>query len=279
MVAVAAVMLFATTAMASQADDEIAIRAQADAYATLFAKADAAKLALLWAVDGTFIDSEGREFKSREKIQQLFQAYFKSYSGQTLKFSIHSLRFPAPNVAVEEGTSTLFEQDLPVSKARYLVVHVKNNGVWEMSSVTETSARPASTSLNDLDWLIGEWTAKGPRGSVALQTTWIANQHLLKAESKDKEGEFQLIGWDPATKGIVSWHFDGNGGFGWGSWYQIGDTWVEKAQGVAADGKIVHATYVLHKLGDDRFTWHSVNRTMNGQSVPDLPPVEVSRNK
>jgi hypothetical protein len=132
--------------------------------------------------------------------------------------------------------------------------------------------------LQDLDWLIGDWTAQGTK-SLPLQNSWSANHHLIKLESKDNSGEFQLIGWNPATKQIVSWHFDAEGGFGWGKWYQLGDTWIENASAIRADGKTAHATYLLHKLSNNKFTWHSTDRSLNGQSVPDLAAIEVSRDK
>jgi hypothetical protein len=47
---------------------------------------------------------------------------------------------------------------------------------------------------------------------------------------------WQIIGWDPLEERIRSWTFDGEGGFGEGTWTREGDRWLLRETGVAPDG-------------------------------------------
>ena len=278
--------MFATTMQTvraedtSAASDEKAIRAQADAYTSAFGKGDATALAQMWTADGTYVDAEGREFKSREKIEKLFQAYFKDFHGETLKLEIESVRFPAPNVAVEDGSCTLLQRDVPMSQTKYSVVHVKDSTGWHMLNVIETNAWTRAKSLADLSWLIGSWSVSAKETPVTLKVDWHEDHHFIFADYHDNGQEnVQILGWNPSTKEVVSWHYDAHGGFGNGKWYQIGDTWIENASGVRSDGKLTSATYILRKVGPDKFFWRSIDRNLDGQPMADSQEIEVTRTK
>ena len=63
------------------------------------------------------------------------------------------------------------------------------------------------------------------------------------------------------------------------SWSLDGKRWVLDATGVRADGGETTATNILIPLDKDSFTWQSVERTLNGEPVPDVAPVKVTRVK
>jgi hypothetical protein len=76
---------------------------------------------------------------------------------------------------------------------------------------------------------------------------------------------------------IRSWIFDSNGGFGESTWVSDGEDWLIRASNVLPDGSRSTAENVLTKVDDNKFTWESQNRTLNGEPQPSLDKTEVQR--
>lgn len=87
----------------------------------------------------------------------------------------------------------------------------------------------------------------------------------------------QLIGWDPATKTIRSWVFDSDGGFGQGTWTNKGDRWYIQQNGVLTDGRKTSAVNIVTRLDDNTCTLQSVNRTVDGELLPNIDEVKVTK--
>ena len=117
-----------STSAAAYSDDERAIRDQAADYAKIYATRDPRALASLWAPDGTFTDSKGAEHIGRSAIESYFREGFADGNAQTLDVSVESVKFPAPVVAIEEGTTRIASGPGLGSMGRYLVVHTKTGG-------------------------------------------------------------------------------------------------------------------------------------------------------
>ena len=79
----------------------------------------------------------------------------------------------------------------------------------------------------------------------------------------------QRIGWDPLTKQIKSWVFDSEGGYGDGALDPQGQQWMIKSTGVLTDGRIATATHTLDPVGPNTARWHSTERTVGGQVIPE----------
>ena len=88
-----------------------------------------------------------------------------------------------------------------------------------------------------------------------------------------------MIGKDPRTGLLHSWMFESDGGFGEAVWNWDGKQWRLDAAGVEADGGETTATNLLTPLDKDSFTWQSIDRTVDGEDAPDIPPVKVVRVK
>jgi hypothetical protein len=58
-----------------------------------------------------------------------------------------------------------------------------------------------------------------------------------------------------------------------------GKKWVHASRGATADGREMTATNILTPVDNDSFLWQSVGRTLDGEELPDLPPVKVTRVK
>ena len=51
------------------------------------------------------------------------------------------------------------------------------------------------------------------------------------------------------------------------------------AAGVQADGGELTATNILTPVDKNAFTWQSIERTLDGKELPNIPPVKVTRVK
>src|SRR5262249_44111462 len=89
----------------------------------------------------------------------------------------------------------------------------------------------------------------------------------------------QVIGVDPRSGVVHSWAFEADGGFGEADWHRDGDHWVLDATGILSDGGVLKQTNILRRVDDDKFTWQSVNRTLDDSEIADLPPTKVTRVK
>ena len=278
------------SAVSSSLSDEQAIRNQADHYSRAFAAGDAAALANMWSTDGTFVDANGQEYKGRAAIEAMFVKLFKEIGKEPLSISIDSIRFPAPSVAIEEGTTQVAVGIGTGGTGRYIATHVKRDGVWFMDAVSETTLRgpaetgPPRSKLQDLSWMLGKWTATGGGETIHLHAQWMPNhnQTFIKcnfnSEGTSSSEELQIFGWNPRTRQINAWNYASNGGFGYGRMAQTdGTTWVEQASSMQPDGTVCSATYKFKRLGNDSFTWQSLRRSRGGQHLPDTLEITVQR--
>ena len=87
----------------------------------------------------------------------------------------------------------------------------------------------------------------------------------------------QRIGWDPLKRQFKTWIFDSEGGHGEGYWTRNGDQWVIKVEGVRQDGQPASATNIITRLGKDRMSWQSVDRTIGGAAVPGIDEFTIVR--
>jgi hypothetical protein len=176
----------------------------------------------------------------------------------------------------------------PPSTARYTIVHVKKDGDWLLGSVRDAPFVPPTNygHLSALEWAIGDWVSENNKGEVAHGSfAWSKNQNFMvstiEATIKDVSvgGATQWIGWDPVAKNIRSWTFDNDGGFGEASWTPEGNKWIIKASTVLRDGKKLAATNVVTRIDADTLTWQSVERTVDGNALPDTPAIRMKRVK
>jgi uncharacterized protein (TIGR02246 family) len=269
--------------------DKDAIAKKAEAFVEVFHKGDAGALAAFWALDGDYTTRKGLTLKGRDAIAKAFKEFFAENKGLKLRINSESLRFLTPDVAVEDGTTEVLAPDgTPPSAARYTIVHVKKEGAWFLGSVRDAPYVPPTNYelLRVLEWTIGDWASEpNSAESARASFAWSKNQNFIVStiEADIKEvpvgGATQWIGWDPAAKGIRSWTFDDDGGLGQGAWKQEEGKWVIKSTTTLRDGKKLAATNVITRVDADSVTWQSVNRTLDGNALPDTPVIRMKRVK
>jgi uncharacterized protein (TIGR02246 family) len=269
--------------------DEAALLKGAEAFVDAFHKGDAKAVAAHWTPDGDYIDQTGKHMKGRDDIEKAFAGLFAEHKGLKLRIDIAALKFVTPDVAIEDGTTAVIPPDGgPPSRARYSIVHVKKNGQWYLSSVRDAPfAAPTNLPhLGGLEWLIGDWAADDAKGETArIAYSWTESQNFIVATFtttfKDIAigGGTEWIGWDPLAKHIRSWIFETGGGFGEGSFTQDQDKWIVKSTLLLPDGKKLAATNVITRTGADTMTWQSRDRTIDGQSLPEVKAITMKRVK
>ncbi len=283
----------ALTGMAEQPkgnpQEEEALLKNAEAFVAAFHKGDAKALAAFWTPDGDYTDQTGLHRKGREAIEKAFRELLAENKGLKLRIDIDGLKFITPDVAVEDGMTSVIPPDGgPPSRARYTIVHVKKEGHWYLSSVRDAPyvAPTNHEHLKVLDWLVGDWASAPEQGEVArVGYSWAPSQNFMLASFTTTfkniaiGGGTQWIGWDPLAKQIRSWTFETAGGFGEGTFTRDGDKWIIKAAGVLHDGKKLAATNILTRIDADTMTWQTRDRTADGNPLPDVKPITMKRVK
>ena len=153
-----------------------------------------------------------------------------------------------------------------------------------MKSLREAVAAPSHyEQLKELEWLVGEWVDQDENSSINTVCQWTKNKNFLSrsfavsiADSIQLEGT-QVIGWDPTRSVIRSWMFDSDGGFSVGLWTREGDRWTIRTLQILAGGEKASSVNILTRVNDDKFTWESVNREVDGEVLPNIDQVTVAR--
>jgi hypothetical protein len=147
----------------------------------------------------------------------------------------------------------------------------------------QNNAAARDRPLDTLDWLAGDWVDDDERVSAEFSCHFTKNDAFLVrsfrvalADDKRLSG-MQLIAWDPARDAIRSWTFDSDGGFGEETRAQSGNRYTIRAKYTLPDGGTASAVHVLTYVTDDKCTWKSVNREIDGVLQPDIGEVVLVR--
>jgi len=271
---------------ADQAADEAAIRKTAASYVEAFNKHDAKALADLWSPDAIYTNrSTGEEVVGRAAIAEQFTALFKDQPDLKLEVNVASVQFVSPNVAVEHGTAKFLAPNSEPEEVDYSAVDVKRDGQWLLDRVTDKTKEVAPShyeQLKGLEWMVGEWTADADNAEVDLVCNWTKNRNFLTRAFKITIGDdsfsgMQIIGWDPATKGIRSWTFDSNGTFAEATWQKRGDTWFLRNRGTLPDGRTATMINVMKPVDENSFTWQTIERTAGDELLPNIDAILIVR--
>lgn len=267
-----------------RANDRAAVRAAIDGFVNSFATRDAKALADHWTTEGELQNAAGLTVHGREKLERVFASVFSKVPEIAAEVRPQSLKFFSNDSAIEEGTVTIRRGAAEAAtRAHYTVLVVREDGQWKLANLRETAADEAS--LDDLEWLIGEWkSGSGEGAEIRTKYSWTPSKKFIRADFtvKEKDRQFsgtQIIGVDPASDTIRSWTFEADGGIGEADWSRDGDNWELAADGTLADGSTLTETNILSRVNDDTFTWQSVDRELDDAELPELPPVKVTRIK
>jgi uncharacterized protein (TIGR02246 family) len=258
---------------------------EARKYEEAYNKGDAKTLAGLYSDDVYYVDQDGAEVKGRDAMEQLLADNFKQNPGAKLAITTEEVKQLAPDVRITRGLATVTLTNGTSETTRFTTTQVKKGEIWEISQLTETEAPPPSafSRLEVLGWLVGTWQDKSEDQTVQQKVNWTGDKNFLvrtfkiKGADQSETDGWEIIGWDPIRQQIRSWIFDSNGGFGEATWATDGDDWLVRASNILPDGSRSTAENVLTKVDDNKFTWESQNRTLNGDPRPSIDKIEVQR--
>lgn len=258
--------------------DVAAIRASVESYVAAYNRGDAPAVAAHWSETGQWISPAGDRVQGRAAIQEELRAMFDQGQGGKVEVSDVQVRLLSADVAMEEGVARVTQPGEVPSTSRYLALHVKKQGQWQLDCIREAetpSETPARDNLKQLEWLVGDWVDEGNEAVVEHSCRWSEDGHYLlgsftlRLEGRPAMTVSVRIGWDPLRRQIRSWVFDTEGGFAEGLWTGLGDRWVVKMTGVRPDGVAASATQVYQLLRRDAFRVTSLDRIVGDEEEPD----------
>ena len=259
------------------------------AFEAAYAKGDTKAIADFFTEDAHYTSDDGRTFDGRTAIEDNIRAALAKNNAAKLAIVLDSVRLLAPDVLLERGSTTVTAKDGETNGALYTAVYVKKDGKWKISQLVETPQPylTAHDQLSELGWLVGDWedADKGDNLTVRSQYSWARGGNFLTRNVTVKRGAetilegWQIIGWDPIEGCIRSWTFDDEGGFSEGRWTREGNRWLQRETGLTPDGNRTAADNTFSKLSNERFTWESNNRTLDGLPQPGIGRIEIDRVK
>lgn len=264
---------------------EAGVKKTTAAFMAAFHTGDAKAVAALWTENAEMIEADGDVFRGRQAIEKAYAEAFQARPKATAKVENGSVRFLGPTVAVAEGVLTITapgEAEPDVTEFRAILV--REGGEWKIASVKSTEPDSEGGSLEEIEWLVGNWTAKGNAGELRISYAWDENKvfingkYTITKDGKAVSSGTQILGRKPGS-GLRSWSFDSSGTTSDGVWARDGNRWVSETTGLTADGTEVGSVNVIVPLGPDAFTWQTTDRTEDGEPLPALPPVKVTRVK
>jgi len=249
---------------------------------------DAAKMASLFTLDGSYIDEDGVQTTGRAALKERFAAGLASQGKTKTTVNAQSIRRIGMNVAFVEGVTCKDSSNGPIGCARFTILLERQNNQWLIANATETeiataTARPSINPLNSLNWMIGSWTTAAGDAKVTMNADWVGNKNFILCKytierpSTQKKVDVQIIGYDPNKQAIVSWNFNSSGGFGSGTWSQQGKEWQIHSAGIEQAGVQTQATNIISRDGENKFSWRSIDRVFDGNAVPNTEPLIVER--
>jgi uncharacterized protein (TIGR02246 family) len=261
--------------------DEEAIRKLSAELTRALEKGDAKALAGLWTEEGEYVADDGTTVRGRPALEAAYAKLFAKSPHIKVEATVDSIRFVGRDSAIEEGVARVRKGKGEESDtSRYSTLYVREDGRWRIALLREWPDEGAS--LRDLDWLVGTWVGKS--GDIEVRSTyeWDENKVFLRARITIKEPDrtvtaTETIAKNPRTGGLRSWLFGSDGGFGEASWSHDGKGWLLETTGVTAGGDEMTATNILTPIDQNSFSWQSIDRTRNGEALPNIIPIKVTR--
>jgi uncharacterized protein (TIGR02246 family) len=286
---VAAARLTAGADEPGDRDKQDAAKERRAAFIAAYDRGDAKAVAAFWAPDAIYVDDDGREYRGRAAIEQLYEKTFAAQKGAKLAIHVTSSKALSPDVLLNEGVTevTLLGGGPPVAE-RFSAVLARQGGEWLLQSVHDSEARAPSNAdrLDDLEWLVGQWAGESEKGDSATAEyepeydgNFLVCTYSMTLDGVPVSGGTQWIGWDAIDKQVRSWTFYSGGGFGEAVWTKDGNNWASNIRARTAAGNHATATNVLTKVDDDTMLWQLTKLTVDGKTMPDLPPLKMKRVK
>lgn len=268
--------------------DQAAIRKMLESFAAAFNSGNAKAVAASFTAAGEYVGEDGDRIEGAAGIEAMMTKFLAANAGAKVQISPKGVRLVAPNVAVEDGESTITVADKNSQSVRqYVMVLAKADGNWKIASLREFPEEVESTTdaekLKALEFLIGDWIDEGGDSLMTVTCSWSPDKsHIIRDFSVRQQNQellkgTQRIGVDPATGSIKGWAFDSQGGHGESTWTPNGDEWLIRGSGVNGDGDDAAATFIIKPINKDRIELKTMHRVVAGTVEPDATTTFVRK--
>lgn len=272
---------------AAASPDETAVRKSIEAFGKAANARDAKAAAALWTEGGEFTDIDDSVVRGRAELEKMYIEAFKTSPKGKAEIQIEAVRMLGKNLAASEGTIRFVpEVGKEIEVTLFSALHVREGDGWLVASAREWEPEPGDAEeLADLEWLIGDWVAKRDDREVRTTYTWGDEKAFIECKFKVTEkgkvvaSGTEILAKDPTTRQIRAWLFDRSGTLAEAAWSRDGNRWLVEIAGTTPDGSEMLATNALVPIGKDAFSWVSVDRSIAGQPLPNVPPLKVTRVK
>lgn len=276
------------TAPASRSEpaaaDAAAIRAAAAAYRDAVVKGDVAASRRMWTADGDVVDGWGNVLSAAEAVAANGGS---DDERPEVRVGETRLRSITPDVVLEDGAvDVVLPGTTTPLEGWFSAIWVKQGGEWKLASLREAE-RPTTLrgdSLDDLEWMVGDWTLVPEAGAAAdalpameMSVRWDAGHMFLVRDVRMTSSATaaepvtidvqQRIGWDPLVGRIRSWSFATDGTRSEATWFRDGTSWIANATAIQTDGAQATTIHIYSYDGKDRCVW----RTMEEPFASDNP--------
>ncbi len=276
--------------IAVAAEPEAELRAAAAAYAKAFNTSDFAALADQWTERATLAEG-GLELEGRAAIMASLRSWRERHPQATLAIDVRDVDLLAEPLSRVSGVLKFTPQ--PGGKevaSRFTSLRVREGGTWRLAE--SVVAAEHSTALDELDWLVGTWTAETGRREDGTKTSietiyekplgpyCIVGRSRIRPAEGDVIEALEVIHADRGTGLIRTWVFDSTGAQGGGFIDSDGTTYHKSMVGSPSDrvpGRVARWTQVLAPAGDSRCTMHSIERSIDGVAMPDGEPLNFRK--
>jgi uncharacterized protein (TIGR02246 family) len=281
----ATVMLGCVGGLAAAADSiDRDLRTASAAYADAYNKRDYQALAAQWTDRAELVEG-GARVAGRDAIVASIRGWLERHPQAKLAVTVNAVEHVAGPLARVRGTLAFTKKpgEKPM-ETQFESLRVLEDGSWR---IAESLVAPSpAAALDDLAWLVGTWQATDAKEGTTVTLTYekAVGGHALVGRTKivPKQGDtieaIDLIHADRATGLVRSWLFDSTGARAEGVFASDGTAFNRTFAGTPADGSGRTAwTQVIVPGGEGRFTLQSIDRSLDGQPLPDNPPLHFRK--
>jgi uncharacterized protein (TIGR02246 family) len=263
-----------------------AVREAAVAYANAFNAGDDKALADHWTLGAELVEAGG-SLKGRDAIVASVMRLRTLSPQAQLAAEVTDVQPLGESVARVQGT--LFFTRQPGEEplvSRFDSLRVLEGGRWRIAeSRIVPSARAA---LADLAWMLGRWQSSDSKSGTTVDATYekALGGHAIvgRIKTAKKDGStveaLDVIQADRRTGRVRSWTLDSTGTHAEGEFITDGTSFNRSLAAAPGDprmGDRAEWVQVLTPLGRDLVLWHSIERTLDGQPLPDTDPIHLRR--
>lgn len=278
-------MVLCMPGFTAAADDvEAAVRKASAAYAEAYNTRDYQALASQWTERAELVEG-GARVVGRDAIVASIRGWLERHPQAKLAVSVRGVeRVAGPLVRVRGTLAFTKKPGEKPAETPFESLRVLEDGAWRLA---ESLVAPSpAAALDELSWLVGTWQATDAKEGTTVAVTYekaVGGQALLgRTKIVPKQGaaieSLDLIHADRATGLVRSWLFDSTGARAEGVFSADGTAFNRTLVGTPADGVgRTQWTQVIVPGGEGRFTLQSIERSIDGQPLPDNPPLHFRK--